>query len=96
MTGSRTLPTVVLVLAVLSLLVSLFTLSRVGKLVKAHNSLVAQLNKERSGLGALLDAAGVPGGKAIGALLNSATSGPAATRGRESGLHDRLDRRRRR
>jgi hypothetical protein len=90
------LAVVALVLAALALLVSVVTFVRVGSLVKAHNELVAQLNRERSGPGALLEAAGVPGGRIIGDILDAGRQTPeeaAAKRARNNGKWpDRRDR----
>ena len=61
----------------------------VQALVKEHNALVKDYNRRQaerrrsSGLGELLDAAGVPGGKLIGEMLDATTSEekPPARRG---------------
>ena len=48
----------------------------VRKLGKAHAELVAQLTRERSGIGGLLEAAGVPGGRIIGDVLDASRLTP--------------------
>lgn len=44
---------------------------RVPRLERAHNQLVRVIERERSGTAALLEAAGLPGGRAVGRLLDS-------------------------
>lgn len=60
-----------LVFAVIALVVALFAVVRCVHLTRAHNDLVAQLNRDRAGLGAALEAVGIPGGKIIGDILDS-------------------------
>ena len=70
-------------LLVLLLLVWIVRLEvRLGATIRAHNRLVETLNRERTGLGAVLDAAGVPAGKIIGAALDGLAGPDGAPRRR--------------
>jgi hypothetical protein len=55
-----------LAVAIVALVFAYLSWRRSGEALDAHNALVTNLTRERTGLGALLEAAGVPGGRSIG------------------------------